>query len=74
MSNNIKLDQFYWHEALDRTHVILSNIDDHLIQHPVLKLNPDIRRLIEKASENLSEAYQLLGDKHLDDEPNKQIQ
>lgn len=65
MASKIELDQFHWHEALDRTHLVLSNIDDFLIQHPVLKLNPEIRKHVEKASENLTEAYSMLGEESL---------
>ena len=42
-----------------------SNIDDFLIQHPVLKLNPEIRKHIERASESLTEAYSMLGEESL---------
>lgn len=65
MANKIELDQFHWHEALDRTHLVLCNIDDFLIQHPVLKLNPKIRKHVEKASESLTEAYSMLGEESL---------
>lgn len=61
MASKIELDQFHWHEALDRTHVVIANIDTYLLQHPVLKINPEIRRHIEAAAEHLSEAYQQMG-------------
>lgn len=61
MENKIELDQFYWHEALDRTHLQIENIDSHLLQHPVLKVNPEIRKHVESAVEELCEAYQKIG-------------
>ena len=56
-----ELDEFHYHEMLDRIHMITSIIDDHLHQHPVGKLEPKVKDLIEIAQENLLEAYQLVG-------------
>lgn len=53
-----QLDSYHFHEATDRLAIIIDMIDAHLIQHPVMKLNENPRRLIEKAQELLSEAYQ----------------
>ena len=30
-----KLSKFYYHEALDRSHVVSMIIETHLIEHPV---------------------------------------
>ena len=57
------LDQFHYHEALDRLHVVMETIDTHLTQHPVLKLNKDIAVLVEEAQTKLFQAYQLAGEK-----------
>lgn len=59
-----KLDKYHYHELLDRLHVIMSNIDTHLTQHPVLELEPEVSKLVEEAQTTLWEAYQLIGDKH----------
>ena len=58
-----KLDKYHYHELLDRLHVIMSNIDTHLTQHPVLELETEVNNLVEKAQTTLWEAYQLIGDK-----------
>lgn len=58
-----KLDKYHYHELLDRLHVIMSNIDTHLTQHPVLELETEVSKLIEEAQTKLWEAYQLIGDK-----------
>ena len=57
-----KLDEYHYHEAADRLHVIMDTIDDHLIQHPVLKLDIEPRRLVEQAQTLLFEAYQMIGE------------
>ena len=56
-----KLDEFHYHEMLDRLSVVMNLVDDALVQHPVAKLDKDIQRLIDEANEKLSEAYQLTG-------------
>jgi hypothetical protein len=63
MSSNPKLDKFHYHEMLDRLHVTLCMIDDHLIQHPVAELEIDIKDLISEAQDKLAEAYQITGNK-----------
>ena len=56
-----ELDEFHYHEMLDRIHMITCIIDDHLHQHPVGKLEHKVKDLIEIAQTNLLEAYQLVG-------------
>ena len=63
MANKPKLTESHYHEALDRASVVLDNIDRHLIQHPVCKLDKDVAILVEEASTKMYEAYQLLGHK-----------
>jgi hypothetical protein len=41
----------------------MCTIDDHLLQHPVAKLDKNISKKIEKALELLAEAYQEAGSK-----------
>lgn len=59
------IEDYQWHEALDRTHVICSNINDHLIQHPVCKLDKEINSKVESALTLLYEAYQIIGAKSI---------
>ena len=61
MSQKPKLDQFHYHEMLDRLHVIMSMIDDHLQQHPVAKIETEIKDLVSAAKDKLHEAYQITG-------------
>lgn len=51
------------HEALDRCHVITSMIDDHLLGHPYVQEDTEVKALVEQASAALAAAYQLIGAK-----------
>lgn len=48
---------YYQHEALDRLHVVLAMIDDHLLSHPYIDTRPKLRQLVKSASKRLSKAY-----------------
>ena len=53
------------HEAIDRLHVVLSMIDEHLLSHPYIADRPELLKLIGDASGRLSDAYQAIGAEHL---------
>ena len=63
MSKKPELDEFHYHEMLDRLHVVMSMVDVHLQQHPVAKIEPEIKDLISHAQDSLWQAYQLTGTK-----------
>jgi hypothetical protein len=48
-------------ELMDRIHIVMMNIQDHLIDHPLAENERYIRKKIEKAQHKLWEAYQLVG-------------
>lgn len=56
-----KLDSYSYHEALDRTHILLNHLDSALGEHPVVQSEPNAKALYDKAVENLADLYQLLG-------------
>lgn len=56
-----KLDEYHYHEALDRASSVAEIIEIMLIQHPVVKEHKDVKELVEKAQECILEAYQILG-------------
>lgn len=57
------LDEVKYHEITDRLLITCENISNHLIQHPVCKLDKDVSVNIEKALELLFKAYQIAGTK-----------
>ena len=47
MSKKIKelLDEFHYHEVMDRTYIIAEIIDQHLVQHPVFKAEKEFAEI-----------------------------
>ena len=58
----IELDDFHYHEALDRLMVTILQIDQHLIQHPVLKLETEVKDLVVDGTDKLWIAYHKLSE------------
>ncbi len=48
-------------ELMDRLHVVLCTINDHVFYHPLTLQNKEVAILVENAIEKLAEAYQLVG-------------
>jgi hypothetical protein len=65
----MKINDGHYLELLDRLHVIMCNIEEHCIKHPVSKKNKDIRFQLEYALGQLWDAYQQVGG--LEDDKNK---
>jgi hypothetical protein len=57
----IVLDEFHYHEALDRSYLAADIIETMLINHPVFNKHTEIKAKIEKAQELIVEAYQEIG-------------
>jgi hypothetical protein len=62
------IDPFLVHEALDRTNLILRQLEDALGEHPIIQQDGCARVLYEQSVENLSQLYQLIDRKSLDGE------
>ena len=56
-----KLDAGYYHEAIDRAHIVANIIEDVLIEHPVFIKHKKLRKRIKRAQKLILEAYQLVG-------------
>jgi Fe2+ transport system protein B len=56
-----KLNSGHYLEIVDRLHVMASNINDNLLQHPACKIEKEISKEIDKALTHLYEAYQIAG-------------
>ena len=57
----LKVQPISYFEMMDRTSIILSNVDSFLIQHPVAKANKSISKKLDKVGELLAEIYQESG-------------
>lgn len=57
------IDNGHYLELLDRTHVVCTMINDHLIEHPLSQTDSEIKFKLEYALGQLFDAYQLIGKK-----------
>lgn len=57
----IKINDGHYTEMLDRIHIQMEIINDHLIQHPVAQQNKTLKRLLIRALTTLYKAYQETG-------------
>ena len=57
------INKGHYLELMDRLHVTMSMIDEHILTHPLTENNPDIKKKINKAIHKLWDAYQLIGNK-----------
>jgi len=65
----IKLDEFHYHEAIDRTYICADIINTHLLQHPVIKKHKNLKKRVKKAQKLLLETYQLTGSLEVENFP-----
>ena len=63
MENEIEINDGHYLELMDRLHIVMMNIQDHIVSHPLTEKEPEIQNKIEQASHNLWEAYQMVGNK-----------
>jgi hypothetical protein len=58
-----EINKGHYLELMDRLYVTMSNINDHILEHPLTEKETDIQSLVEESISNLWEAYQLVGNK-----------
>jgi len=51
-----KINDGHYLELMDRIHIIMLNIQDHLIDHPLAENEMDVQKKIKKAQNNLWKA------------------
>ncbi len=56
-----ELNDGHYVELLDRLYVLTSNLETYILNHPLTENNPKIKWKIEKAINELAQAYQLVG-------------
>ncbi len=54
-----QLDEFHYHEMVDRLYFISTMISEMIEQHPVYEEHSDLRDLVDDAQSKLVDAYQL---------------
>lgn len=55
------LDEFHYHEAIDRTWVITDMMDTYLLAHPVINKNKKLKNKVQQAQHLLLDVYQIIG-------------
>jgi hypothetical protein len=53
----VTLDQFHWHEAVDRTAMVANMVEDVLLKHPAIKQTPKLYELAQTVEALLWELY-----------------
>ena len=61
-----EINDGHYLELMDRLHVVMCTIDDHILSHPFTKENKDIKFQIQYALGQLWDAYQLVGQKEIE--------
>jgi hypothetical protein len=56
-----EINDGHYLEVMDRIHVAVSMIDEHILAHPLLEHHPLIQEKVEEAIEKLLCAYQKVG-------------
>ena len=56
-----ELDEFHYHEMLDRLSVMMQVVDNNVQQHPVAKIDKELKEHISNAVDQLWLAYQKTG-------------
>jgi hypothetical protein len=60
-----EINKGHYLELMDRTHVIMDNINSHLLEHPLTDNENDLKEKFEIALDALWDAYQLIGNKEI---------
>jgi hypothetical protein len=67
------LDSYHYHEACDRTYLVVNLINDILMEHPVFQEHKTFRKKIDQITDDLISIYQVTGalqSKKMDEEEN----
>lgn len=56
-----ELDEFHYHEMLDRLSVMMQVVNNNVQQHPVAKIDKELKEHISSAVDQLWLAYQKTG-------------
>jgi hypothetical protein len=63
MEDKVEINNGHYLELMDRLHVVMSSIDDHILTHPLTEANEDVYEIVEEAMGLLFYAYQMVGNK-----------
>lgn len=61
----IELTELHWHEALDRTSIVMDMMARYLMEHPVYEQNKELGEKLNSAHQIIFDLYQEIGEIHL---------
>lgn len=61
MSEETKLDEFHYHEVMDRAYVLMEAVENALLEHPAVAAHSHLRGLVSEAHDRLYDVYQAAG-------------
>ena len=56
-----ELDQFSYHELMDRSFLIMSQIENFLMYHQVVNAHPELKEHLDQALLSIGEVYKAAG-------------
>jgi hypothetical protein len=56
-----RLDEYHWHEALDRAFLAVEWFNEYVEEHPAVRGTPDLRQKAQMVTEQLADFYQSVG-------------
>jgi len=57
----VEINDGHYHEMMDRLHVQMETLDQHLLKHPIGQQHKEVNKLLIKAIITLLQAYQITG-------------
>ena len=61
----VVLDDYHWHEALDRTNIVMCMFDDFVATGPAVTSDPELIAIANRVEVALHELYRAIGKRHL---------
>ncbi len=63
MEDKVEINDGHYLELLDRLHVMMCNLNDHCLEHPLAQSDEVIKTKIDTTLKELWDAYQIVGNK-----------
>ena len=63
MKEEIEINDGHYLELMDRMHIVMCTLNDHILHHPLTENEIEITKKVEEAVSSLWDAYQLVGNK-----------
>lgn len=57
-----EINDGHYLELMDRIHILMSTLQEHIIEHPVSEQNSKIKKRLNKSINILWDTYQIVGD------------